>query len=201
MVRRWGRCVCAHPVNTAWPAAHPPPDTSPLPAISEYVSRKEKRVIAAAQWQRAWELGEAARIRRAAIKRGAPNNPSNKIIRMAVYLRDAGRCQLCGRPLNPDIKGVTSHDDPDRMTLDHTVPISKGGTHTYDNVRAACMDCNTEKGDDMPDEIPTTIVIKLSRESFDKLKMAAEHVNLTVEEFVMWAAITKAREANDAHEG
>lgn len=104
----------------------------------------------------AWERGEASRIRRAAIKRGAPNAPANKILRMAVYLRDAGRCQLCGRPLKPDVPGVVGHD-PDRMTMDHTIPVSKGGRHTYGNVRAACKGCNTEKGDQDPSEYITRI--------------------------------------------
>lgn len=151
MVRRWGRCVCAHPVNTAWPAAHPPPEVVETPSIRNgkpvvSAPRKRKHIVTAAQ-RMAWELAEAARIRRDAIKRGAPTDPSDKIIRMAVYLRDAGRCQICGRPLNPDVIGVTQDHDPARMTLDHVTPISKGGRHTYDNVQAACKECNFEKGD------------------------------------------------------
>jgi 5-methylcytosine-specific restriction endonuclease McrA len=113
--------------------------------------RSSRYIVTVAQ-RYAFELSEASRIRRKAMKRGAPNNPSHKILRMAVYLRDAGRCQICGRPLNPDVRGVTQDDDPDRMTMDHVIPVSKGGTHTYDNVRAACYECNSEKGDQHEDE-------------------------------------------------
>jgi 5-methylcytosine-specific restriction endonuclease McrA len=30
-------------------------------------------------------------------------------------------------------------------TIDHITPISKGGTHTWDNVGLACKRCNTLK--------------------------------------------------------
>lgn len=153
MVRRWGRCVCATPVNTAWPAAHPPPDIIEAQALCDgkpivSAPRKSRHIVTVAQ-RYAYELGEASRIRRAAIKRGAPTDPSHRILRTAVYLRDAGRCQMCGRPLNPDVIGVTADDDPDRMTMDHIIPVSKGGRHTYENVRASCKPCNLEKADQL----------------------------------------------------
>ena len=33
------------------------------------------------------------------------------------------------------------------LTLDHVMPRSKGGSHTWDNVVAACERCNSRKGD------------------------------------------------------
>lgn len=32
-------------------------------------------------------------------------------------------------------------------TLDHIIPLSKGGTHTWDNVQLAHMSCNAGKCD------------------------------------------------------
>ena len=49
-------------------------------------------------------------------------------------------CYLCGKVCNP--YGPPS----DRPTVDHVIPISLGGTHTWDNVRLACMQCNSGKG-------------------------------------------------------
>lgn len=52
--------------------------------------------------------------------------------RRAVFLRDAHRCQYCG---------ATAEN------IDHVVPRSRGGTHTWDNVVAACRPCNARKED------------------------------------------------------
>lgn len=52
--------------------------------------------------------------------------------RRAVFARDGGRCQYCGAPAE---------------NLDHVVPRSKGGTHTWENVVAACRPCNARKQD------------------------------------------------------
>lgn len=44
------------------------------------------------------------------------------------------RCAYCGRL-------------PVRITLDHVVPVSWGGSHTHANVVPACQRCNSRKGD------------------------------------------------------
>lgn len=35
---------------------------------------------------------------------------------------------------------------PNEATIEHVVPIALGGSHTRDNCRIACRDCNTKKG-------------------------------------------------------
>ena len=52
--------------------------------------------------------------------------------RRGVLARDAHRCQYCGA---------------DAETVDHVVPRSRGGRHTWDNVVAACRRCNGGKRD------------------------------------------------------
>jgi 5-methylcytosine-specific restriction endonuclease McrA len=52
-----------------------------------------------------------------------------------IYDRDGGRCHICG-------KRVTF----ERMTLDHLVPVSKGGEHVALNVRIAHGSCNSSRG-------------------------------------------------------
>lgn len=158
MVRRWGRCVCDHPINTAAAAINPPTDIVVAPALRDgkpTVSkpRKAKHIVTVAQ-RYAWEYYEASRIRRESINRGAPSNPADRILRTAVYLRDAGRCQICGRLLEQDVLGMGRDERNDLlqqgvylMSLDHIIPVSKGGTHTYANVRATCEPCNTSKSD------------------------------------------------------
>lgn len=53
--------------------------------------------------------------------------------RREVLKRDGHTCQYCG--------------SRKRLTLDHVIPKSKGGSHTWDNVVTACEPCNLKKGD------------------------------------------------------
>jgi 5-methylcytosine-specific restriction endonuclease McrA len=53
--------------------------------------------------------------------------------RREVLRRDNHSCQYCGS---------TKH-----LTLDHVIPRSKGGPHTWENVITACERCNQSKGD------------------------------------------------------
>ncbi|MFQ4145726.1 HNH endonuclease [Chlorogloeopsis sp. ULAP02] len=53
--------------------------------------------------------------------------------RREVLRRDRYSCQYC--------------DSSKNLTLDHVIPRSRGGQHTWDNVVAACERCNSSKGD------------------------------------------------------
>ena len=57
--------------------------------------------------------------------------------RRAVFVRDNFQCQYC------------SHS---AENVDHIVPRSRGGLHTWENVVAACKRCNTAKEDRLPHE-------------------------------------------------
>lgn len=55
-------------------------------------------------------------------------------------------CQICGKPVNEkDI--LNGHIRRYYPTLDHIIPISKGGSHTWDNIQLAHMCCNAGKCD------------------------------------------------------
>lgn len=57
-----------------------------------------------------------------------------------------GICQICGKPTDKtDV--LDGHIRKRYPTLDHIVPLSKGGTHTWDNVQLAHMGCNARKCD------------------------------------------------------
>ncbi len=60
-----------------------------------------------------------------------------------LYKRDRGFCQLCGKHLE-FIEDVQSGDYP---SIDHIIPLAKGGLHSWDNVQLACRRCNWEKQD------------------------------------------------------
>lgn len=63
-----------------------------------------------------------------------------------VIKRDNCVCQICGKKCDPDDKRWGNFG-PDYPTIDHILPLAKGGTHTWDNVQCACGMCNTKKGD------------------------------------------------------
>ncbi|REH88586.1 HNH endonuclease [Staphylococcus felis] len=56
--------------------------------------------------------------------------------------RDGQKCYLCG---NDVIFSENTNDDY-YPSIEHVKPLSKGGTHTWDNVKIAHRKCNWEKG-------------------------------------------------------
>jgi len=63
--------------------------------------------------------------------------PKNRVRfnRRWVFLRDNYTCQYCNEELTPR-----------QCTIDHVVPVSKGGKTTWHNVVTACYGCNNSKG-------------------------------------------------------
>lgn len=61
-----------------------------------------------------------------------------------VFARDGWKCKICGVPTPKHKRGLNFDDSPE---LDHIVPVSKNGYHTYDNTQCLCRRCNSEKSD------------------------------------------------------
>lgn len=66
--------------------------------------------------------------------------------------RDGLRCALCGEMCDPNDHGWTEHHGAMSPTLDHIIPMSKGGGHTWDNVQIAHAICNSRKRDSTDEE-------------------------------------------------
>lgn len=74
-----------------------------------------------------------------------------------LIVRDSNICWICGKPCDQtdfDYNGNTFIIGRMYPTIDHIVPLSKGGTHTWDNVRLAHMICNSLKGDKITPRVP-----------------------------------------------
>lgn len=69
------------------------------------------------------------------------------VSRAAVFRRDGWRCQLCRRKVLKTAKRQkhTRRLHPRTASLDHIVPMSKGGPHVEANVQCACLRCNVRK--------------------------------------------------------
>lgn len=61
---------------------------------------------------------------------------------LAVFERDGWICRLCG--LGVDF--ALTHPDLAAATVDHVIPLSRGGTHEMGNVQLAHFSCNSRKG-------------------------------------------------------
>lgn len=77
--------------------------------------------------------------RRRALKKGTATGESVNLADIKV--RDKGRCHLCSRRV-PD----KPWPHPLSPSLDHVIPLSRGGAHDPANVRLAHLRCNTAKG-------------------------------------------------------
>jgi 5-methylcytosine-specific restriction endonuclease McrA len=67
--------------------------------------------------------------------REAPFSRSN------LFRRDRYTCQYCGTRVAPE-----------RLSIDHVLPRSKGGKTSWENCVLACVRCNARKGDRSPRE-------------------------------------------------
>jgi 5-methylcytosine-specific restriction endonuclease McrA len=67
-----------------------------------------------------------------------PYRARSSLSRRAVFVRDNHECQYCGGPAE---------------NVDHIIPKSRGGGHTWDNVVAACRLCNSRKENRSPDDV------------------------------------------------
>lgn len=65
--------------------------------------------------------------------------------RRALLLRDGATCAYCGRVLGTGLPFS-------RPTLDHVVPVVRGGTDALANLVLACRPCNLAKADTFPKE-------------------------------------------------
>lgn len=64
-----------------------------------------------------------------------------------VFDRDGWSCMQCGVSTPRELRGTYKPNAPE---LDHIVPLSKGGEHSYANTQCLCRRCNAMKSDTMP---------------------------------------------------
>ena len=59
--------------------------------------------------------------------------PHARLTRREIFIRDDYTCQYCGSRMR-------------ELTLDHVIPVHRGGPHTWENLVSACPRCNHRKG-------------------------------------------------------
>lgn len=59
-----------------------------------------------------------------------------KGVKNKVFKRDGFRCQMCG---------ASNKDEGVKLTVDHIIPLDKGGKDEFDNYQTLCKECNENK--------------------------------------------------------
>jgi 5-methylcytosine-specific restriction endonuclease McrA len=106
----------------------------------EAIRKAEKR-----QQRERWGSHYRSRAR----ARGVAYEPINK---PEVYARDGWICGICTESVDPNL----SYPDLRSVSLDHVIPMSKGGPHLYHNVQCSHLGCNIAKSDRMEEEYAYT---------------------------------------------
>lgn len=69
------------------------------------------------------------------------------------------KCVFCGVKMITDGMG----QNPDSITIEHILPISKGGPKHIDNCTLSCHRCNSNKGSHLTPMAPELVICKLSK--------------------------------------
>jgi 5-methylcytosine-specific restriction endonuclease McrA len=96
--------------------------------------------------------------------------PRIALSKREILRRDDYTCQYCGRKMRT-------------LTLDHVVPRRQGGSHTWDNLVAACSPCNRRKGGKLAGEVN----MALQREPFEPNPTASYRFGALLDQRQEWA--------------
>lgn len=114
---------------------------------------------------------------RRAIMRGSTDNEF--ITTKSVIDRDGNQCRLCGSEVNTTLTGR----NPIAPSIDHIIPLSRGGSHTFKNVQLAHFGCNSRKNNSMPSDKREVDIraISLIANTFgvDEVELIEEAQNIT----------------------
>ena len=72
-----------------------------------------------------------------------------KFSRHNIYLRDGNRCQYCGHKFSSS-----------ELSLDHVIPLSRGGNSSWENVVCACLVLQRAKGNRTPQEASMRLIAR-----------------------------------------
>ena len=85
---------------------------------------------------------------------GKSRGPGKAKRRRALLETHGERCYYCGVPTIIDFEHNHKRRQSGReCTIDHIIPIVKGGTHELSNIVIACFWCNNVKGDGTEEEL------------------------------------------------
>jgi 5-methylcytosine-specific restriction endonuclease McrA len=75
---------------------------------------------------------------------GIPKGDIPLVSRTYLAKRDGPKCHLCRHKIDL----LLSYPDPHYASIDHVIPLARGGTNDLANLRLAHLVCNLSKGAD-----------------------------------------------------
>lgn len=69
----------------------------------------------------------------------------SEVNRAEIFNRDRWTCQLCLKPVDGQLRSP----HPMAASLDHVIPLARGGTHEPSNCQLAHHICNSVKSDNV----------------------------------------------------
>ena len=134
-----------------WQAAHPRPERT----------REEENAIAIASKKRRMEYAPARRKAQETYRRWRQSPKGKHSVCSAITRRRASKChaQSIGtHSLREWLECIDRHGSKcahcggdKRLSKDHIIPISKGGSDRIENIQPLCRSCNSRKGAKIPE--------------------------------------------------
>lgn len=99
-----------------------------------------------------WKKDNRAAARDAEHRRRARlrGSPAGAVDLERLWARDCGVCWICDLPIDRQLRAP----DPGSLSVDHVIPVARGGGHTESNTAIAHLLCNIRKKDRVLDKVP-----------------------------------------------
>jgi hypothetical protein len=125
-----------------WNASNP--DLKQRQSMAWYEANKGRALEMAKAWRSAnpdavREISRASALRRRARKAAGV---VEDFALSEIWEREQGICWLCETEIDP----LKKWPHPESKTLEHVIPLARGGSHTRENVALAHLVCNLRKG-------------------------------------------------------
>jgi 5-methylcytosine-specific restriction endonuclease McrA len=92
---------------------------------------------------------ERARYRIKTVKRQSKLIKPSRLAADEVFRTYGPNCHICQSPIDPLLPRTSKQG----LTVDHVIPLSRGGSDNIENLRPAHWSCNNRKSDKLPEEL------------------------------------------------
>lgn len=112
---------------------------SHMESVLDYIDR-DLRIVIDDKFRHAKQMGKPTIVKKPTSDTFSGMDSSERVlipkaIKEEVYRRSGGTCEICGKPISRF-----------QYSIDHIIPLSRGGTNNIDNLRAVHPTCNKLKG-------------------------------------------------------